>query len=129
VILKALAVWFGILVAAIANGAFREGVLIPQLGKTPGLILSGVLLSTLIVLVTWLALPWLGATAPPQLIRIGIAWLLLTLVFEFSFGRLRGKSWDDILAAYSFADGNLWPIVLLVTAAAPYIAGRLRGLP
>jgi hypothetical protein len=71
--LRALAIWFGILCAAIANGALREAVLIPQLGKTPGLILSGVLLSTLIVLITWLTLPWLGARDTSQLIRIGIA--------------------------------------------------------
>lgn len=33
--LKALAVWVGILVLAVLNGAMREAVLIPKLGTPP----------------------------------------------------------------------------------------------
>ncbi|QIL69112.1 hypothetical protein G7048_01105 [Diaphorobacter sp. HDW4B] len=126
-IAKALAVWLVILVCAVANGALREGALIPHLGRAPGLILSGVLLSALILSLTFLALPWLRAPRPAQLIGLGVFWLALTLVFEFSFGRFQGKSWATILEAYTFKDGNIWPVVLLVTAAAPYVAARFRG--
>jgi len=56
-VVKALAIWLTILCAAVANGALREGVLIPQLGKTPGLVLSGFSLSALIVAITFSALP------------------------------------------------------------------------
>ncbi|MBK6614164.1 hypothetical protein [Ottowia sp.] len=128
-IAKALAIWLVILICAVANGALREGLLILQLGKSPGLILSGVLLSALILVITFLALPWLGARRQAQLIGIGAFWLALTLVFELSFGRFQGKSWATILEAYTFKDGNIWPVVLLVTAVAPYVAARLRSLP
>ncbi|WP_211231670.1 hypothetical protein [Ottowia thiooxydans] len=127
-IAKALAIWLVILICAVANGALREGVLIPHLGKAPGLILSGVLLSALILVITYLALPWLVAPRPAQLIGLGVFWLALTLVFELSLGRFQSKSWTTILEAYTFKDGNIWPVVLLVTTAAPYIAARLRGL-
>jgi hypothetical protein len=125
---KALAIWLAILGSAVANGAVRETVLVPQLGKTLGLVLSGLLLSAVILAITFLALPWLGVSRPSQLIGIGLGWLVLTLVFEFTFGRFQGKSWSSIVEAYTFKDGNLWPVVLLITLAAPYVAARLRRL-
>ena len=44
-IAKALVIWTGMLALAIANGALRDGVLMPQLGDVQGMLLSGVLLS------------------------------------------------------------------------------------
>ena len=126
--LKALAIWGIILVLAVANGAFRETVLIPRLGNTPALVLSGSLLSALIVAVAYLFLPWLGSHVASQLWLIGLAWLLLTLIFEFSFGLGSGKDLSEVLAAYTFRDGNIWPVVLLVTLLAPWLAAKLRGL-
>lgn len=125
---KSLTVWLVILFCAVANGALRESVLISHLGKAPGLLLSGVLLSALILVITFLALPWLGAHRPAQLMGFGAFWVALTLAFELSFGRFQGKTWATILEAYTFKDGNIWPVVLLVTAVAPYAAARLRGL-
>ena len=58
---------------------------------------------------------------------MGLGWLALTLVFEFSFGLLRGRTLAELLAAYRFEGGNLWPVVLAVTALAPWLAARLRG--
>lgn len=124
---RALAIWLAILTMAVANGVLREALLIPWLGKTPGLVLSGIFLSMLILVTTFVALPWLGADRLLQFIGIGMGWLVLTLAFEFSFGWLQGKSWPTILEAYTFKDGNIWPVVLLVTAVAPYIAARCRG--
>ena len=124
---KALAIWLAILCAAIANGAFREVVLIPHLGRTSGLQLSGGLLAALVLAITYLSLPWLGVRRIGPLLGVGRGWLVLTLVFEFAFGRLQGKSWSALLEAYTFKDGNLWPLVLLVVAAAPWLAARWRG--
>jgi hypothetical protein len=111
---------------AVLNGAFREAVLLPRLG-TAGLALSGLLLSALIVATAWLSLPWIGAHRPAAFIGIGIGWLLLTVVFEFSFCLWQGESWQAMLEAYTFKGGNIWPVVLVVTAIAPYLAAKLRG--
>jgi hypothetical protein len=60
---------------------------------------------------------------------IGILWLILTLVFEFGFGHfLQHKTWPQLLKAYTFQEGNLWPLVLIVTTLAPLLAAYLRGL-
>lgn len=125
-VIKAIAIWFGILLLAIMNGGLREAVLIPKLGLTPGLILSGLLLSVLILLITYLTLPWLNVQNTHHLIAIGLGWLILTVVFEFSFGLLRGMPWSEILDAYTFKDGNIWSLVLLVTAVAPWLAAWFR---
>jgi hypothetical protein len=125
---KALTIWFVVLVMAIANGMLREAVLIPVLGGVPGLILSGVLLSALILAVVYFSLPWFGQAPVARYIALGLSWLCLTLVFEFTFGCLiQGKPCSELLEAYTFKGGNIWPIVLLTVAAAPYVAARIRG--
>lgn len=126
-IIKAFVVWLIILLLAISNGVFREAVLRPKMGQKTGLMLSGLLLCLLIVVTTYLALPWFKVWQTYQLLLIGTGWLLLTLVFEFSFGLLRGLSLKEILRAYSLKGGNLWPLVLLVTVLAPWLAGWLRA--
>jgi uncharacterized membrane protein len=82
----------------------------------------------LILAIVLVALPWLGSAAVTGYIALGLAWVCLTLVFEFAFGRLvQEKTWPELLQAYTFRDGNLWPVVLLVVAAAPWVAARIRG--
>lgn len=125
---KIVAVWLGILLLAITNGALRETLLIPALGGTLGHFLSGVLLCGFILAVTFFVLPWFGPVSTPTYITIGLVWLCLTLVFEFMFGHLiQGKSWPQLLEAYRFSGGNIWPIVLFVTVVAPAVAARIRA--
>lgn len=127
VVLKAFAVWAVILLLAILNGTLRESVLLPTLGAPSGLILSGAILSLVILATAYLALPWLGTRLAVHLWGIGLGWLALTVVFEFSFGLWQGKSWPTLLEAYTFRGGNIWPVVLIVIAVAPSVARRLRG--
>ena len=116
------------LVLAIANGTLREAIFIPVLGKLPGLVLSGTLLSGAIVAITYFALPWIKRVSIARYLIIGFSWLCLTLVFEFTFGRLiLGEPWSQILEAYTFKDGNIWSLILLITAISPYVAAKLRG--
>jgi len=124
---KALAIWLVILVLAMINGVLREAVLIPEFGTAVGLLLSDILLSALIFLVTHLSLPWLDVRRPGVFVGIGLGWVALTVLFEFSFGLLQGKSWQVMLEAYTFHGGNIWPIILVVTALAPYLDAKFRG--
>lgn len=127
VALKALTIWFGILALASLNGLLREAVLLPAFGTQAAFVLSGLLLSVLIIGVAWGSLPWLRLSRSVQYWKVGLGWLLLTLVFEFSFGLAQGQSWSELLDAYTFRDGNIWPVVLVVTACAPFLAAKLRG--
>lgn len=89
--LKSLAVWAAILALAIVNGGLREAILVPTLGNTIGLALSGLLLSALIIAVSFATLPWLGVRRIAQLLAVGMGWAALTMVFEFTFGL-----WQDL---------------------------------
>jgi hypothetical protein len=124
-VVRSLAVWLLILLLAIVNGAFREAVLLPLLGDPSAHLVSGALLIGCIAVVSYLLVPRLGARSRRQLVNIGLFWLALTLAFEFTFGALvQGKSWSEVLAAYRFEGGNIWPLVLVVTAIAPLLFGR-----
>ncbi len=128
-LLKALAIWLLILVCAIVNGAFRESFLVPKFGSMPAFAVSGVLLALCIVAVSTALVPWFGRLPMRAYLLIGMLWLVLTLVFEFGFGHfLQHRSWPQLLEAYTFRGGNLWPLVLIVTTLAPLLAAHLRGL-
>ena len=127
-ILKAIGIWGVILVCAVLNGAVREAVLIPKLGNPLALGLSGLLLSACILAVSLVLVPKLGRLQTRHCLYLGLFWLCLTLVFEFSFGRLlQHRSWSELLEAYTFKNGNIWPLVLVVTLIAPLVATRLRS--
>jgi hypothetical protein len=101
----------------------------PAMGSFGALIASGAILSACIVAVAFLAAPWVGRQPSVQWVRIGLFWLLLTLAFEFAFGRLvQHKPWTELLAAYAFKGGNIWPLVLIVTLLAPWLGAKWRGL-
>src|SRR5690606_41227513 len=108
------------------NGLLREFLLLPWLGLTPALLISGLLLSLLILGAAWLSLPWLKLRGRGNLLALGTAWLLLTLLFESVFDFAQGKTVAELLAAYTFQDGNIWPLVLAVTWLAPLLAASLR---
>ena len=127
VLVKAAAAWLLILACAVLNGFLREAVLLPGLGTPAAMVLSGLLLSLCIVAVALLLGPWLGPLETGQRLGIGVFWLVLTLAFEFGFGRLvQQRSWSQLFEAYTFRDGNLWPLVLVVTLLAPLLAAVRR---
>ena len=127
VTLRALALWLFILVLAVANGGLREAVLVHAFSRPAAFTLSGLLLIACIFAATALFTPWLGRISPLGYVLIGLLWVALTLVFEFSFGVLvRGESISSLLEAYKFKDGNLWPLVLVAVAIAPLVGAYLR---
>lgn len=127
-ILRLCVPWLVILLLAFANGALRELLLLPWLGYPWALLLSGLLLGACVVLVTWFSLAAMKLENAAQAFAAGVVWLALTLVFEFTFGRLvQGKPWSELLDAYTFARGNLWPLVLLVILLSPLAVHRLRA--
>ena len=118
--------WLLLLVLAIANGALREAMLVPAFGVPYALVISGLLLCACVLAVAFGCVPRLVARGarPPA---VGAAWFVLTLAFESGFGRfVQHRSWQELAAAYTFRDGNVWPVVLLVILVAPTLAARGR---
>jgi len=126
--LRALIIWFALLLVAVANGGFRESVLVPRFGPHTGHIVSTGMLCAGILIVAFLAIPWIHPASRGDTIAVGLAWLAFTLAFEFGFGRARGKPWAELLADYDVFKGRIWVLVLVTTAIAPVLAARARGL-
>ena len=126
---RALVVWFILLVLASANGALREGVIIPAAGDVAGRAVSTILLSAIILLLSWLTIGWMAPRSAGEAWAIGALWVALTLAFEFLAGRyLFGKPWPDLFEDYNLAAGRIWILALITTAVAPWLMARWRGL-
>lgn len=126
-LLKAFAVWLLILVFAVLNGSLREFVLLPILGKPAAFALSGILLSIVVLLAGALSQRWTRVSRLSHCLWLGVFWLALTLAFEFAFGLfVQHKNWRELGDAYTFKDGNLWPLVLVACFCSPVIAHFMR---
>jgi hypothetical protein len=129
VVARALAVWLLLLVAAFANGALRESFLTPRLGAPAAHVLSTTLLCLVILTLALVTISWIAPFTTIDAITVGLLWLVLVLAFEFGFGHFAGgKTWTELLADYNVARGRVWIAVPIVTAVAPYLAARIRGL-
>ena len=117
---RAGVIWFGIMLAAILNGALRDIVLTPRLGDLGARAVSCLTLSAAVLLVTWMSLRWIGPSSLADAWRIGVMWLAMTLAFEFGAGHyVFGTPWRALLADYNLLSGRLWVLVLLATVTAP----------
>lgn len=123
-ILKSLIIWICFIPAAILNGGLREYVLAPAFGQKWALPASGIILSGLIFLFTWLMYPRLikNSTRKERWLT-GMVWAVLTVIFEFATGITGGNSIAELLAAYNPLTGNLWLLVLAATLFSPVAAG------
>ena len=128
-IARAVVVWVAILVLASLNGAAREAWLVPRTGGVAGRVLSTLLLSALILLVTWLTIGWIAPGTRSDALLVGGLWLILTLMFEFLAGHyLFHQPWAALLEDYDITRGRIWVIVVLWVFLAPLAVGRLRSL-
>lgn len=129
IMMKSIVVWLIIVIAAILNGGLRETFLTPLIGAQLSLPISGITLSVLVFVITYLSIPFLGDVKSGAYLRIGLFWIILTLSFEYLFGHyVMGKSWNEINQVFDVQNGNLFIVVLFVTALSPWTAAKLKGL-
>jgi len=121
-LIRALIVWFGLLVLAFANAALREMALVPGAGESVGRAISSVTLSAAVALLAWFTIAWIGPTSTRDAWTIGTLWLLLTLAFEFLVGHyIFGNPWHELWADYNVLRGRIWVLVLFTTLLAPVL--------
>lgn len=123
----ALLVWLMFAVLAVMNGALRESVLVPSFGERTAHVLSTLILSSVILIVTEIGLPWMRVQTASDAWRVGVLWLGLTLAFEFLAGHFLFRvPWSRLVADYNVARGRIWILVLVATLFAPILAQHLR---
>jgi len=122
-LLRALAIWCGLLVVAFLNGALRVLLLTPAFGPSAAHLLSALILSAVVIVVAWVAIGWVHPHSANEALLIGDEWVLLTIAFEFLAGYyLFGSSWRVLLAQYDVSDGQVWELVLVTMLIAPVAA-------
>lgn len=124
-IARYLLFWPALAVIAIINGTLRQftygrhmtELAAHQLSTVTGILLTGVAVWTL-------NRAWPIGSAKAAW-TIGACWLLMTVVFEFGFGRyVAGHSWSRLLADFNLLDGRVWSLFLAWIAVLPYVIWR-----
>ena len=127
---KATLGWLLLFVVMFANGAIRVLVLQPQLGEDRARQVASLSGVPLVLLVSWLFVRVSPEARSAQLWRVGIAWLITTVAFEFLFGHfVSGLSWHALLADYNILRGRLWSLILISVCLGPWFWGAVSARP
>lgn len=128
--LRALLAWLGFAVLAVACGAARVALVQPLAGEAAAHVLGTLAVCALLV---WLIGKFAARErlrAMPRLLALGAFWALLTMAFEFGFGRwVAGHSWERLLADYDLMSGRIWVLVLLTMLLGPLLASQRAARP
>ncbi|MDV2993300.1 MAG: hypothetical protein N4J56_002954 [Chroococcidiopsis sp. SAG 2025] len=124
-ILRYILAWIPMVFIGIINGVIRQvtyGKYFSELRAHQVSSASGVLLLGLYI---WTIAHLWGFDSPKQAIAVGLLWLGLTVIFEFTFGHfVAGHSWSKLLSDYNILAGRIWLVVLIWVAIAPWLFSR-----
>lgn len=122
-----LAAWCLLVPIAVTNGWLREKSYGRWLGELTAHQLSTLSLMLMSGLLACLVARHWPLTKRRSTWLVGAAWLLLTLAFEFGFGRLvMDHSWERLWHDYDLAAGRLWTLFLVWLFVLPNLCHRLR---
>ncbi|MBU1230420.1 MAG: hypothetical protein KKA55_08620 [Proteobacteria bacterium] len=126
----AILTWLGLAALAVGLGALRVLLLQPLAGEGVAHVLGTLAGCALFLgVIHWFVgrfFPRADLRSPRTRVRLallGLFWTILTIAFEFGFGRyVRGLSWQILLADYNLLAGRLWVLVLLTLYFGPRLA-------
>lgn len=125
--LKAFGLWLLLLVLAVTGGFIRDRWMKPRLGDARSHQVETLILCA--VFVTVIALFTMAVSPPlPQALFLGLFLLVLSLAFEFLFGRyVVRSSWSEMLADYNLFRGRLLPLLWLTVFLTPPLTMLIAG--
>jgi len=125
--LKQFLLWLPMIVIAIANAGLREMVWDNYFNELNAHQISTVTLIVFCAVYIGLIYPSLGLHSGNHALMIGFLWVLLTVGFEFVFGRLvMGNSWQALMSDYNLFQGRLWSLFLISLFLMPYVFYAFR---
>ena len=124
--IKQLALWLPMIVLAFANAAIREMFFARHLSELRSQQLSTVTLTLLCSVYVWMVFPYLNIQNGRQAFGVGFVWVVLTIAFEFSIGRLTNKSWEYLFQNYNVLAGRIWSLFLACLFVLPYLVYLIR---
>jgi hypothetical protein len=125
--IRPLLVWLVLMAAEAAHGTLRTFFLAPYVGDFRARQIGAVVGSAIILALAYLFSDWINARNAAALYRIGLMWVAMTLVFEFTLGRFAfGYSWQRIFEDYDLSKGGLLLPGMVWMAFSPVMAAALR---
>lgn len=115
--------WFLFIPIAIINGVLREKIYKRYTGELRAHQLSTITAAlAFFMLVYTLLRDKIFSTSRIELLLIGILWVVMTVLFEFGFGRYVDKlSWEKLLTDYNIFKGRVWSLFLLIICFTPLL--------
>jgi hypothetical protein len=111
----------------VANGVAREATYGRRVSEHTGHQISGLTAVCAFAAYFWALQRRWSIPTGTEAVKVGGAWLGLTVAFEFGFGRLVAKqSWAELASDYNLAQGHTWPLVLTWVAAGPSVIRRVQ---
>jgi hypothetical protein len=126
--IKYILAWFALPFIAIFNGVLRELTYSHMVGPHVAHQISSVLLSLFIAFYVIALNSKFTLKTTGEAMRVGLFWLIFTIVFETTFGILLGVPLSSQWKSYNIAAGNLWVLVLLSVFLSPLLFRRYRIL-
>ena len=115
--------WLFLFALAALNGTLREFVLIPLMGRSTALPLSGLSLVLILVAASWTFVHWKHPTLV-QATGIGLLWMALTLAGEAALALRSGKPLASVAEAFSISaisSGELFAVAVLAVGVTPLL--------
>ena len=123
---RALTAWLLIVVAESVHGTLRQLFIAPVLGDLPARQIGVPIGCAIIFVIAWLCICWIGARTLPEQLKVGLAWVVLIVVFEVALGTALGYSRERMLSDYIVTQGGFMGFGLLFMLFAPALAAKAR---
>ena len=128
-VLRAVIIWFLIILAESINGTIRTIFFVPVVGEMRARQAGVFVGMAVIFVITFLSIRWVRVRGTPSLLIVGSIWIALTVAFEFALGMLiLGYNSERLFEDYDPTRGGLMLIGLAFMLFSPLLAARLRGV-
>ncbi len=125
--LKYILIWLPMIFIAVVNGTARDLWYKKYVGELAGRQISTISLIILFAIYIIIILKKYPLQSDTQAWYVGILWLVLTLAFEFGFGRFGGYSWKYLFDEYNFMSGRIWILIPIWVTIAPYVFHKINN--
>lgn len=123
---KHFLLWLPMILLAFANAGLREMVFIKYFNDLKAHQLSTITLIILCLIYVGIVFRYLNIQNSKQALLIGFVWMLLTILFEFTVGRIMKNSWENLFRDYNLMAGRIWSLFLICLFLMPYLFYRLK---
>lgn len=124
---RAFVAWLAIVVTESIHGTIRQLLIAPAIGDLPARQLGVFIGSALIFAIAWACVRWIGARSLGEQLGVGLLWVVLITIFEFTLGTALGYTGERMFSDYNLAAGGYMGFGLLFMLIAPALAARVRG--